>query len=45
MNEIVKGRNKSEEQKSALRNVKTLCESQEKVIKLFSYYSKIVFEV
>ena len=39
--EIVKGRNKSEEQKSAIKNIKTLYESREKVIKLFNDYSKI----
>ena len=41
INEIIKGRYKSEEQKNAMKNIKTLYESQEKVIKLFNDYSKI----
>ena len=41
MNEIVKG---IDEQKSAIKYVKTLYESQEKVMKLFDDYSKIVLE-
>ena len=40
----MKGRKKSEQQKSATKNVKTLYESQEKVIKLFDDYSRIVSE-
>ena len=41
INETVKRRNKSEEQKKATKNIKTLYESREKVIKLFNDYSKI----
>ena len=44
MNELAKGVKKSEEQKSGIKNVKTLYESQEKVIKFFNGYSKIVSE-
>ena len=44
LNEIVRGSNKSEEQKIVIRNTKTLYESQEKVIKLFNDYSKIISE-
>ena len=43
LNEISKGRYKSEEQKSALQNLKLL-KLQEAVIKLFNYYSSIAFE-
>ena len=35
---------KSEEQKGAIKNIKILYESREKVIKLFNSYSKIVSE-
>ena len=42
INEIAKGRNKPEEQKTAIKNIKILNKSQEKVIKLFNDYSKIV---
>ena len=35
---------KSEEQKSAIKNIKTFYESREKVFKLFNDYSKIVSE-
>ena len=42
MNEIVKS--KSEEQKNVIKNIKTLYESQEKIIKLFNDYSQIVSE-
>ena len=41
---IVKGIKKSEDQKTAIKNIKTLYESQEKVIKLFDDYSRIVSE-
>ena len=44
INEIVKGRNNSEEQKRAIKNIITLYKLREKVIKLFNDYSKIVFE-
>ena len=37
-------RNKSEEQKSAIKNIKTLYKSREKVIKLCNDYSEIVSE-
>ena len=40
--EIVKGSQKSEDQKSAMSNIKTLYESREKVIRLFYNCSKIV---
>ena len=39
LNEISKGRFKSEEQKSALENIKLLYESRQTVIKLFNEYS------
>ena len=42
MNEISKGRFKSEEQKSALENIKLIYKSQQAVIKLFNDYSPIV---
>ena len=45
INKIVKGRHKSEEQKSATKNIKTLDILREKFIKLFSNYSKIASEV
>ena len=34
---------KSEEQKKAIKSIKTLYESRKKVIKLFNDYSKIVY--
>ena len=39
--DILNGRYKSEDQKSAIKNIETLYESREKVIKLFNYHSKI----
>ena len=42
--EIVIGSKKSEDQKSVINNIKTLYESQEKVIRLFNDYSRIVTE-
>ena len=44
INKIVKGRHKSEEQKSTIKNIKTLDILREKFIKLFSNYSKIASE-
>ena len=44
MNEISKGRFKSEEQKSALENIKLLYKSRQAVIKLFDNYSLIISE-
>ena len=41
LNEKVKRKYKSKEQKSAICKIKTFYESQEKVIELFSDYSKI----
>ena len=41
---MLKGRYKSEDQKSAIKNIKTLYESREKVIKLFNDCSKIASE-
>ena len=38
------GTDKSEEQKVAMKNIKALYKSWEKVIKLFNDYSKNVFE-
>ena len=35
LNKLVKGSKKSEDQKSAISNIKTLCESREKVFKLY----------
>ena len=43
-NEILRGRNKSEEQRVALENIKLLYESREAVIKLFNNYFSIVSE-
>ena len=43
-NEILKVRNKSQEQNSAIKNISTFYKSREKVIKLFNDYSKIVSE-
>ena len=45
INEIVNRRKKSEEQNSALKNIKILYGSPEKVTKFFNNYSKIVSEV
>ena len=42
LNEISRGRYKSEEQKLTLKNIKLLYESWEAVIKLFNDYSSIV---
>ena len=42
LNEISRGRNKSEEQKMSLEKIKFLYESREAVIKLFDDYSSIV---
>ena len=44
MNEVAKGVKKSEEQKSGMKNIKTLYESQEKVIKFLNDYSRVVSE-
>ena len=44
LKEISRGRYKSEEQKSALENIKLLYKSQEAVIKSFNDYSSIVSE-
>ena len=44
MNEISKGRFKSEEQKSALENIKLLYKSRQAVIKLFDNFSLIISE-
>ena len=44
LNEILRERYKSEEQKSALENIKLLHESREAVIKLFNDYSSIASE-
>ena len=41
LNEISKGRFKSDEQRSAFKNIKLLYKSQEAVIKLFNDYSSI----
>ena len=43
INEILKGRKKSKS-KNTIKNIKSLYESQEKVIKLFNDYSEIVSE-
>ena len=45
LNEISKGRFKSKEQKSSLKNIKLLYESRQAVIKLFNDYSSIASEV
>ena len=42
LNEISRGRNKSEKQNMALENIKLLCKSQEVAIKLFNDCSTIV---
>ena len=42
LNKIVKGSKKSESQKSAINNIKTLYESRGKVIKLFDDYFRTV---
>ena len=44
LNEISKGRPKSEEQKSALENIKLLYKSRKVVIKLFDDYCSVVSE-
>ena len=44
INEIVKGKKKSEEQESAMKNINTLYKWRKKVIKFFNDYSKILFE-
>ena len=44
INEIVKRSKKSEDQKNAIKNIKILYESREKVVKLFNDYSRIVSE-
>ena len=44
LNELSRGRNKSEEQKLALKNIILLYKSREAVIKLFNGYSSIVSE-
>ena len=44
LNEVSKGRFKSEERQSALKNIKLLYESREAVIKSFNDYSSIVSE-
>ena len=44
LNEISKGRFKSEEQKSALENIKLLYESWQAAIKLFNEYYSIESE-
>ena len=44
LNELSRGRNKSEEQKLALKNIILLYISREAVIKLFNGYSSIVSE-
>ena len=44
MEVVVKEGEMSEEQKSAIKNIKTLYESGQKVIKFFNDYSKIVSE-
>ena len=45
LNEILRRRYKSEEQKSALESIRWFYESREAVIKLFNDYSSIVSEV
>ena len=45
LNEISRARNKSEEQKSAIENIKLLYEAREAFIKLFKDYSSIISEV
>ena len=42
---IVKGIKKSEDQKTAIKNIKTLYESQEKVIQITSNYLMIIPEL
>ena len=44
INEIAKGGKKSEEEKFAIKNIKTLYKSREEAIKLFNDYFKIVSE-
>ena len=45
LNEISRARNKSEEEKSAIENIKLLYEAREAFIKLFKDYSSIISEV
>ena len=45
LNEISRARNKSEEQKSAIENIKLLYGAREAFIKLFKDYSSIISEV
>ena len=45
LNETSKGRFKSKEQESALKNIKLLCDSREAVIKIFNDYSSTISEV
>ena len=45
LNEISRARNKSEEQKSAIENIKLLYEAREAFIKLCKDYSSIISEV
>ena len=42
INDIRKGKKKADGQILTINNIKKLCESQEKAIKLFDEYSKIV---
>ena len=42
LNQISRGRFKSEEQQSALKNIKLLYKSRKVVIKLFNNYSSII---
>ena len=44
LNETLRGRHKSEEQKSAQKNIRLFYESREAAIKLFNDYSSIVSE-
>ena len=44
MNETVKGEKKFRRSKKCINNIKTLRKSQEKAIKLFNDYSRIVSE-
>ena len=45
INKISRGRHKSEEQRSAIQNIKLFYESREAVIKLFNNYFSIAFDV
>ena len=44
VNEIIVGRKKSEDEKNAIKNIKSLYQSREKVIELFDDYSRIASE-